>query len=65
MKFIQKNKLTIKQIKMNKKQNLNFKLWIFLKFLPRMKKKKTKCSSIQKKEIKKLEKVDLDSKYKC
>ena len=30
-----------------------------------MKKRKTKCSSIQKKEIKKLEKVDLDRNFKC
>ena len=65
MKFIQKNKLVFKQIKLNKKQNLKFKLWIFLKFLPKMKKRKTKCLNIQKKGIKKVEKVDLDNNFKC
>ncbi len=49
---------------MIKKQNLNFKLRIFLKFLRRMKKKMTKYIKIQKKGIKKLERVDLDNNHK-
>ena len=49
---------------MIKKQSLIFKLWTFLKFLPKME-KKIKCLSIQKKKSKKLIKADLNHKYKC
>ena len=50
---------------MNKKRNLKFKLWNFLKFFPKMNKRKIKCLSIQKKDNKKERKVDLANNYKC